>query len=102
MSDSGNQRQNSRRRTLFSGVIFNSEGAKTECSVSDISETGAKVRGDIVLEVGSHVEIKIIKFNILRRSEVMWDREGYYGLRFTQNLNRNDVTLKGLFKLMGT
>jgi len=93
----GNQRKKSRRRTLFGGAVFNAEGKKIECSVSDISETGVKVRGEMTLDVGTFVELKINKFNILRRAEVMWDREGAYGLKFTQELDRNDENLQGLF-----
>ena len=98
-----NQRKYSRRRTLFGGAVFNAEGKKTECAVSDISETGVKVRGDdLTLEVGTFVELKINKFNILRRAEVMWNREGAYGLQFTQDLNRNDENLQGLFGIFSS
>jgi len=87
-----------RRRTIFGGVIFERDGNTWECSVADISETGVRVRVGTELELGSYVELKINKFDGLRRCEVMWKREKWIGLRFEVKLNPDDEEMATLFK----
>ncbi len=82
-------RQSGRRRTLFGGVIFDQNDRKWECSISNLSETGAMVRTKAVLEKGMFVELKINKFNDLRRAEVMRVGDGEIGLRFLVKVSKN-------------
>lgn len=100
MSESLNKRHNQRRRTLFSGIVYDAENKKWECSVSDISETGVKVRGKLKLTVGTNIELKINKFNLLIAAEVVWDHDDTYGLQFATPLDRYDSDYKGIFGIM--
>ena len=93
-------RQSRRRKTLFGGVLFNDDGEQWDCSIVDFSETGAKVRSQAELEAGSFVNMKIAKFNDLRRAEVMWSREGNLGLRFVVKIDRNQKEVAEFFKLV--
>jgi len=98
MMDHTDKRTSARRRTIFGGAIFSEDGQKWECSVSDISETGVKIRTKAKLEIGTNVELKINKFNDLRRCEVSWTTEKYLGLRFLIAINPDDEAMAGLFK----
>ncbi len=93
-------RQTGRRKTLFGGVLFNDDGDQWDCSIVDISETGAKVRSPADLETGSFVNMKINKFNDLRRSEVMWSRDGSLGLRFVVRIDKKQKAMAEFFKLV--
>ncbi len=99
MDNVEDKRNSLRRRTIFGGVLFDDGGRNWECSVSDISETGVKVRAKTAeLEVGAQIELKINKFNDLRRCEVTWVRGKEFGLRFLVTITRHDGDLARLFK----
>ncbi len=89
-TETPNQRQFTRRRTLFGGSIYRGM-EKWDCSISDISESGVRVKTKAELELGDLVELKNNKFNDIREAEVMWKRDGYIGLNF---LVKIDVTKK--------
>ena len=93
------KRNSLRRRTLFGGMLFDDNGHNWECSVSDISETGVKVKSKSAdLELGDQIELKINKFNDLRRCEVSWIRENDIGLRFLVTVTEDDADMGQLFK----
>jgi len=98
MMDHTDKRNSLRRKTIFGGVIFSEDGEKWECSVSDISETGVKIRTTAKLDIGTTVDLKINKFNDLRRCEVSWVAEKFLGLRFMVAITPDDEAMAGLFK----
>ena len=98
MSVVADKRDSLRRRTIFGGVIFDDGGKSWECSVADISESGVRVRLQTDLEIGSFVELKINKFDGLRRCQVMWKRENWIGLRFEVKIDPDDDEMASLFK----
>ncbi len=102
MADGRENRSSGRRRTLFGGVIYDEDRNAWECSVSDLSEEGVrlKVTPEANLELGDFVDLKINKFNDLRRSKVMWAREGYIGLQFLVKVDRNEESMIGFFTLI--
>ncbi len=81
--------------------MFNDDGDQWDCSIIDISETGARVRSQADLKTGSSVNMKLIKFNDLRRAEVMWSRDGNLGLRFVVKIDKNQKGMAEFFKLVG-
>jgi len=85
---------------LFGGVVYDEEGKAWECSISDISETGARIKSEAKLELKMFVDLKINKFNDLRRTKVMWKREGYVGLQFLVKIDKGKNGLSEFFKLM--
>lgn len=93
-----NKRKNIRRRTIFGGIIYEDTGQATECSITDISETGVKVRTKMSLEIGREVDLKINKFNELRRCVVAWVREGEVGLQFLIAMTAKNEEMARLFK----
>lgn len=100
MAEGSDKRISGRRRTLFGGVIFDENRNVYECSVSDISVVGAKVKADVDLKIGSFVDLKINKFNNLRRSKVMWIREGHIGLQFLVKIDKVKDGMSDFFKLV--
>lgn len=100
MAEGSDNRRSGRRRTLFGGVIFDENRNIYECSVSDISIVGAKVRAKADLEIGSFVDLRINKFNDLRRSKVMWIRDGYIGLQFLVKIDKVKDGMSEFFKLV--
>ncbi len=103
MADGRENRRSGRRRTLFGGVIYDEDRNGWECSVSDLSEEGVRIKviPEANLELGDFVDLKINKFNALCRSKVMWVREGYTGLQFLIKVDRNEDEMSGFFKLIG-
>ncbi|NQU59499.1 MAG: PilZ domain-containing protein [Rhodospirillales bacterium] len=100
MANEEESRRSNRRRTLFGGFIFDEDGKSWDCSVSDISYTGVKVRSEVNLEMGAFVELKINKFNDLRRTKVMWVGPGQYGLQFLVKIDKAKDGMTELFKLI--
>ena len=100
MADVRENRKSGRRRTRFGGKMCDEEGNVWECSVSDISEEGARVRSDAALAAESFVDLKINKFNDLRRCKVMWVREGYIGLLFMVKIDKDKDGMSEFFKLI--
>ena len=100
MADSRENRKTGRRRTLFGGVVYDEEAKAWNCSISDISETGARIKSEAKLEIGMFVDLKINKFNDLRRTKVMWKREGFVGLEFLVKIDKAKDGLAEFFKIM--
>ncbi len=98
-ADAVNKRASLRRRTIFGGVVYTDDGRQWDCSVSDISATGVRVRLPELLDHGTLVDLKINKFNDLRRCEVVWVRDPYLGLKFLVEIPENDKNMTTLFKL---
>lgn len=98
MNDNSNRRENPRRKTIFGGVLFNDEGKNWECFVSDISSTGVKVRAAELPESGIEINLKINKFNDLRRGKVTWVRNGEFGMNFLVPISDRDEELYRLIK----
>lgn len=102
MVDGRENRRTGRRRTLFGGVVYDEGRNAWECSVSDLSEEGVRIKIDpeAKLEMGAFVDLKINKFNDLHRCKVMWAREGYTGLQFLIKVDKNQEGMSGFFKLI--
>ncbi len=103
MADGKDGRRTGRRKTLFGGVVYDEKRNAWECSVSDLSEEGVRIRitPEANLELGDFVDLKINKFNDMRRSKVMWAREGFIGLQFLVKVDRNEEGMSEFFKLIG-
>lgn len=93
-------RKDGRRRTLFGGTIYDESGQSFDCSVSDISTSGVKVKTKTEFEIGDAVDLRINKFNDLRPCHVIWKREGAIGLRFEVHIDPYDPDMADLFKLI--
>ncbi len=97
--EQGNLRATGRRRTLFGGRLADTNGNEWECSIGDISASGARVQIAAELAVGAHAELKINKYNSYHGCYVIWAREGELGLQFISKIEADDDDMKRLFKL---
>jgi hypothetical protein len=97
MAEFSDLRKHPRRKTLFGGSIYSGDN-KWECSIADISQSGARVKCSQMVEVGTIVELKINKFNDIREVEVMWAKDNYWGIRFLVNLDLSRSEVASLFK----
>lgn len=93
-------RKSGRRRTLFGGVMYDEGDNAWNCFIADVSEKGAKVKSSAELQIGSFVDLKINRFNDMRRCKVMWVREGHIGLEFLVKMDKNKEGVAEFFKLM--
>ena len=93
-------RSTGRLRTLLSGVLYDEEGRAWECSISDVSEGGARIKSKTEVELEMFVDLKINKFNDVRQTKVMWKRESYTGLQFTVKIDKGKGPMSEFFKLM--
>lgn len=100
MAEGSEQRKSGRRRTLFGGVIYTADDQAWDCSISDISELGAKVRAAVELPIGTFVDLKINKLNDIRRCKVMWVRQGHLGLEFVVKIDKVKNKMTEFFKLV--
>ncbi len=94
------RRISERRRTILGGRIYNDDGDAWDCTIKDLSEAGAKVRTDAALENGTCVDLKVNKFEDLRRAEVIWVRGSEAGLRFLVKIDRVPESMRRLFSLV--
>jgi hypothetical protein len=95
-----NLRNNGRRRTILGGSLYDDGQNSWDCSITNISETGAQIRSDAALDKGAIVELKIHKFNNLHCSEIMWVRDGRMGLRFLMKIDPKRDGMTKFFKTM--
>jgi len=93
-------RDTERLRTLLSGVLYDEEGRAWECSISDISEGGARIKSKTGVELEMLVDLKINKFNDVRQTKVMWKRDSYTGLQFTVKIDEGKAHMSEFFKLL--
>jgi len=94
------QRQNPRRKTILAGKLFDDDGHAWECTVKDLSETGAMVRVDAPIEKGMEIDLKLTKFEDIRRTEVIWARDGLAGLRYLAKIEKVPPAMRRLFTLL--
>ena len=85
-----------RRRTILEGKIFDDGGTFAECTVFDLSTTGARVKSDNLFEGRDAVNLKIARLPNIQRSEIVWRRNGQLGLRFANEIKRVPDSMVGL------
>lgn len=93
------RRLSERRLTILGGRIYGEEGQRWDCTIKDFSEAGAKVRTDATLEKGGFVDLKVNKFEDLRRAEVIWVAGNTAGLRFLAKIEKAPESMRRLFAL---
>lgn len=84
--DSVEQRRASpRSRTLLEGhIIYNNRLSRMECTVRDLSETGARIVFAQPVKVPSQFELQIPKRKLVRQAQVMWYDGLNHGVMFLE------------------
>ncbi len=84
MDDKAEHRIAPRRRVLKAGVIaFNNRYVTYNCTVRDLSDTGARLRVDDVTVIPASFELIIDLDGFEAPCEVTWRRQHEVGVKFT-------------------
>src|ERR1051325_3553263 len=77
------QRRSKRTRTLLAGKLCDGMGLSTDCTISDLSDTGARVRADTAAIVPADIFLVHLREQKAFEATVVWRRaNGYLGLKF--------------------
>ncbi len=83
--DGTDKRASKRRRTVLKGrVLFNNRASVFDCSVRDLSETGARLTLADVSALPADFELEIPSKDLRVRVRVMWSRGTNHGVRFVE------------------
>ncbi len=85
MDEHDDQRSSKRRRTVLTGkVLFNNRASVFDCTVRDLSDTGAQITLADVSALPPDFELEIPSKGMLVSARVMWSRGKNHGIRFVQ------------------
>ena len=77
------RRASQRSRTLLEGhIIYNNRLSQMECTVRDLSETGARLVFAQPVKVPAEFELQIPNKKLTRRAQVMWYDGQNHGVMF--------------------
>lgn len=84
-----NKRGTRRPRVLKDGKIVSMNlGSVVDCSVRDVSATGARIRCKSQNAIPDEFELLVLSDNWIRLAKVMWRRNDEAGLHFTGEARR--------------
>jgi PilZ domain len=86
MIKSADKRRSRRGRSLLQGrIIFNSHYSVLECTILDVSETGARITFAHPIQIPQEFELDIPKRGSITRTQVVWSRGREHGVRFIKD-----------------
>jgi hypothetical protein len=86
------RRASPRSRTLLEGhIIYNNRLSRMECTVRDLSETGARIVFEQPVKVPAQFELHIPKRKLVRHAQVMWYDGQNHGIMFLDDEARPPV-----------
>ena len=78
-------RSNRRWRTFLKGqVVFNNQNSVLNCSVRDLSDTGAQIHFADVCVLPEEFTLEIPSKHIRLQARVMWSRGAKHGIMFVE------------------
>jgi hypothetical protein len=81
------RRSSKRWQTVLKGrVLFNNRNSVFDCTIRDLSETGARIYFADVSAIPSEFELEIPSRGIRVQSFLMWSRGANHGIRFLERL----------------
>jgi hypothetical protein len=84
--DEKDNRSSQRRRTVLTGrVVFNNRSSVLDCTVRDLSETGARISFAAVSELPPEFELEIPNKGQRVQARLMWSRGATHGVMFVQD-----------------
>jgi PilZ domain len=85
MDEDDDRRSSKRRRTVLTGkVLFNNRASVFDCTVRDLSDTGAQLTLADVTALPPDFELEIPSKDMLVQAYVMWSRGKNHGVRFVR------------------
>jgi hypothetical protein len=96
----GERRRARRPRALLSGkLVFGQMSYSADCSIRDLSDTGARVRVAGNPWVGGEVWLICSRSGVAYRSVVAWRRAAEFGLRFVEEVDLKQPKTGPLYAL---
>jgi hypothetical protein len=89
-----NRRAHDRKPGSFAATVINGD-ERTECRLTDMSVSGAKIDGQIQTEQGARLVLDFGETGSIQ-CEVMWRSEGVIGVRFSQDIEEAIYLLSAL------
>lgn len=81
-------RHTGRIRSFLRGEIVHSNGAsRTECTVRDISETGARIQVPKSVTLPEFFDLSIPQKGLHERAKIIWIKDGEIGVTFANGQN---------------
>ncbi len=78
-----------RQKVLKSGkLIFNRNQSVVDCTVRDMSATGAKLLSEDTADLPDDVRLLLTQDNTIRDVRIVWRRHGMLGVHFTSDPTR--------------
>jgi hypothetical protein len=78
-----------RTRSFLRGEIVHSNGnSRTECTVRDLSDTGARIEAPPSVTVPEYFDLVIPQRNIRHRARIVWRHQAELGLTFEDILQQ--------------
>lgn len=72
-----------RVRSFIGGEILHSNGSsKTQCTIRDISETGARIEVPVSITIPDHFELVVPLKNLREKSRIVWRQGNEIGVVF--------------------
>lgn len=83
MEVDADRRRSKRARTFLDGrIILNNRNSVIDCTVRDLSETGAKITFAHTVQIPSEFELSIPRRGLVVRARVMWTKGKDLGITF--------------------
>ena len=94
------KRTTTRRRTLLGGRVFDDEGRIEDCTISDISVAGVRIRVGYHFPNATQLTLRMDRFGEILRAAIMWRRGGQIGLQFLKPFTAIPPAMAAIFKLL--
>lgn len=94
------KRATTRRKTILGGRVFDDEGRIEDCTISDLSVAGVRIRVDYQFPKATQLTLRMDRFGETLRTAIMWRRGGHIGLRFLKPFTAIPPAMAAIFKLV--
>ncbi len=83
MDEDDDRRSSKRRRTVLKGrVVFNNRSSVLDCTVRDLSNTGAQLAFADVFALPPDFDLEVPSKSLQVQAHLMWSRGKHHGVRF--------------------
>jgi len=87
MKPAEQRRASPRSYTLLKGhIVYNDQLSRMECTVRDLSETGARLVFAQPVKIPAEFELQVPRKKLVRRAQVMWYDGPNYGIMFLNDV----------------
>ncbi len=81
-----------RNRVFFAGRLTNGHGLVMDCTIRDLSDTGAKVHVPSAIGLPDEVALLVLREGVVRLSRRIWSQAPLFGLEFIDAEDVNTTT----------